>query len=133
MGLAKFLDEGAADRYPPSEFLQDLDIVVNSTGTGTLGRVGIYRSADNADRLPVVPDSHVTTMRISSLLDAFYIYIYLKHSQAHLESMGEGSTNQKELKPYALAGMLVPVPPAGEQRRIVVAAQRTLDKLEEIE
>ena len=133
LGLAKFLDEGAAGRYPQSEFLQDFDIVINSTGTGTLGRVGIYRDADNADELPVVPDSHVTTIRISRLLDAAYIYVYLKHSQAHLESMGEGSTNQKELKPYVLAEMLVPVPPAEEQKRISFVVQHVLNKFDELE
>ena len=43
--------------------MQDKDTVINSTGTGTLGRVGIYRRTDNSREMPVVPDSHVTVIR----------------------------------------------------------------------
>lgn len=118
-------------RYLQSEFLQDFDIVINSTGTGTLGRVGVYRDTDNAEGLPVVPDSHVTTIRVSKQLDPSYIYCFLKHNQAYLESKGEGSTNQKELKPHTLAEMLVPIPPIGEQRKISLATRYVLDKIEE--
>ena len=36
--------------------MQDGDIVINSTGTGTLGRVGFYRATDNYNSLFIVPD-----------------------------------------------------------------------------
>lgn len=47
ISLAQYLDETIIKRYPTDEHMQDGDIVINSTGTGTLGRVGIYRNTDN--------------------------------------------------------------------------------------
>ena len=35
-----------------------------------------------------------------------------------LEKKGEGSTNQKELKPLTLKEMLIAIPPLSEQKRI---------------
>lgn len=66
VGLALYLDETTLSRYPADEYMQDGDVVVNSTGTGTLGRVGFYQTADNRLELPIVPDSHVTVVRGSS-------------------------------------------------------------------
>lgn len=132
LSLAQFLDEETLSRYPQSEYLQNFDIVVNSTGTGTLGRVGFYQVENNPNELPVVPDSHVTTIRVSENLEALYIYSFMKHNQSYLESKGEGSTNQKELKPHALAELLIPIPPAKEQRRIAIAIKRTLEKIKKI-
>ena len=39
--LALFLDERTLGKYPDDEYMQDGDVVINSTGTGTLGRVGL--------------------------------------------------------------------------------------------
>lgn len=121
VGLALYLDETTLSRYPADEYMQDGDVVVNSTGTGTLGRVGFYQMADNRLELPIVPDSHVTVVRGSSNIQAFYLYAYLKANQSKIEKEGEGSTNQKELKPLTLKEMLVPMPPVSEQKRIETA------------
>lgn len=93
-------------------------IVINSTGTGTLGRVGIYRNTDNATGLLIVPDSHVTVIRSFSCISSHYLYAFMKAHQTELEKKGEGSTNQKELKPLTLKEMLIAVPPLSEQKRI---------------
>ena len=76
MGLALWIDDSTTGRYEDDEYMRDGDIVINSTGTGTLGRVGIYRSTDNPAGLPVVSDSHVTVVRVSSHLDPLYFYIH---------------------------------------------------------
>ena len=67
---------------------------------------------------PIVPDSHVTVIRACSSIQKFYLYIFMKANQHKLEKQGEGSTNQKELKPLTLKNMLVPIPPYSEQERI---------------
>lgn len=56
-------------------------------------------------------------------MDPFYIFILLKSLQPTLEKSGEGSTNQKELKPNTLQDILVPIPPIEEQKRICKAIQ----------
>ena len=121
VGLALYLDESTLNRYPTDEYLQDGDVVVNSTGTGTLGRVGFYQIADNRLGLPIVPDSHVAVVRGFRSIQPFYLYAFMKASQRELEKKGEGSTNQKELKPLTLKEMLVPTPPVSEQKRIEAA------------
>ena len=119
MDLALYLDESTLVKYPDDEYLLDKDTVINSTGTGTLGRVGLYTDADNSRKLPIVPDSHVTVIRVLPSLNPIYIYYRLKALQPELEKMGEGSTNQKELKPLSLKKLSMPLPPVSEQNRIV--------------
>ena len=53
LSLALCLDETKLPKYPAEEFMLDNDIVINSTGNGTLGRVGVYRNSDNPDRKPI--------------------------------------------------------------------------------
>ena len=118
VSLAQYLDETALKRYPADEYMQDGDVVINSTGTGTLGRVGIYRNIDNTTGLSIVPDSHVTVIRGFSCINSHYLYAFMKAHQRELEKKGEGSTNQKELKPLTLKEMLIAIPPLSEQKRI---------------
>ena len=59
ISLALYLDESKLCKYPEEEFMRDKDIVINSTGGGTMGRVGFYQNGDNPDNIPIVPDSHV--------------------------------------------------------------------------
>ena len=118
VSLAQYLDETALKRYPADEYMQDGDVVINSTGTGTLGRVGIYRNTDNTTGLSIVPDSHVTVIRGFSCISSQYLYAFMKAHQSELEKKGEGSTNQKELKPLTLKEMLIAIPPLSEQKRI---------------
>ena len=118
LSLAQFLDEETLKKYTEDDFTQNNDIIINSTGTGTLGRVGIYTNKDNPSNLPIVPDSHITTVRVFGELNAKMVFLWLKFNQAYLEDQGEGSTNQKELRPNTLAEMLIPIPPLAEQLRI---------------
>ena len=133
IGLAQFLNENTLGKYPMDEYMQDGDIVINSTGTGTLGRVGFYRAADNHSDFPIVPDSHVTVIRGFRSIQAFYLYIFMKANQSELEKKGEGSTNQKELKPATLKEMLVPIPSIIEQERISTAIINAFSVITEIE
>lgn len=118
MSLAKFLDEKTLGKYPTEEFMQDYDIVVNSTGTGTMGRIGLFRDSDNPGGLPIVPDSHVTIVRLNHSVSIDYLLCCLQYYQPYLEEHGEGSTNQKELKPDTIKNLYVPLPPILEQKRI---------------
>ena len=47
LSLCQLLDESVLGKYSEEEFMLDKDIVINSTGNGTLGRVNIYRDTDN--------------------------------------------------------------------------------------
>ena len=133
VSLAQYLDETTLKHYPSDEYMQDGDVVINSTGTGTLGRVGIYRYTDNTTCLSIVPDSHVTVIRSFSCISSHYLYAFMKAHQSELEKKGEGSTNQKELKPLTLKEMLIAVPPLSEQEHIENAIGSAFSRLAVIE
>ena len=133
IGLALYLDENTLSKYPADEYMQDGDVVINSTSTGTLGRVGLYQIADNRSCLPIVPDSHVTVIRSFKNIQSFYLYAFLKANQSNLEKKGEGSTNQKELKPITLKELLVPMPPITEQKQISATIVRIFSIINTIE
>ena len=93
----------------------------------------ILRIIQNLFGLPIVPDSHVTVVRGFSIIQASYLYAFMKASQSELEKKGEGSTNQKELKPLTLKEMLVPMPPVSEQKRIESAIAKAFSLIATIE
>ena len=123
--LALYLDETILDKYSEQEFMLDGDIVINSTGGGTMGRVGQYHIKDNKQSLPIVPDSHITVIR-SNVVNISYLFFFLKSQQSFLEGKGDGSTNQTELKPIVLKNLLFPLPPLAEQKRIVAKIEELL-------
>lgn len=90
------VDIGAARQqskdYPVELNLQYGDILINSTGAGTLGRVGQF--FDNVVNTTV--DSHVTIVRPQKNCIC-YLGLILKSLQSELMDMGVGSTNQTEL------------------------------------
>ena len=133
MELALFLDEINLGKYSEFEFMQNGDTVINSTGTGTLGRVGIFFEEDNPRGLKIVPDSHVTVIRGAKELEPYYVYSFLKLNQSRLEKMGEGTTNQKELKPISIKQLMIPVPPYEEQKRIVAKIEELFAQVDAIE
>ncbi|MFE2968605.1 restriction endonuclease subunit S [Streptomyces sp. NPDC059340] len=94
------------------------DVLLNSTGTGTIGRSCIF----NEDREYMV-DGHVTVLRADrSKVDPRWIEAMLRSrwGQQHLEShCFTGSTNQVELSRSDLLKTSVPAPGLDEQRRIV--------------
>ena len=117
---AKFLAQNTLKKYADEDFLYYNDIIINSTGTGTLGRVGIYKKEDDIYSIKIVPDSHITTIRtIPSEINAQYIYYFLKFNQLYFENSGVGSTNQKELKPEVISTFLIAIPPLNEQNAII--------------
>ena len=133
IGLALWIDDSTVSRYDDNEYMRDGDIVINSTGTGTLGRVGIYHSSDNPTRIPMVPDSHVTVVRPAKSIVPQYVFFCLKAMQSELEELGEGSTNQKELKPLTIQQLRIPMPPFEEQQTIVQRVLKAFKQLDYIE
>ena len=95
--------------------------MVNSTGTGTLGRVGVFDEGLLGDYPFIVPDSHVAVVRIMQPFESKYVFHLLRseYGQGLIFSKQTGSTNQKELPAKEVALFLVPIPSLGEQRRII--------------
>ena len=126
ISLSKFLDPSVFERYDDDEKIVDGDIIINSTGTGTMGRIGYYSANYNPNNYVLVPDSHVTIVRVSTFLNSKFIKYTVDQYHNYFEKHGEGSTNQKELKPITIQNILIPIPPQSEQIKII----KKIDKLE---
>ena len=81
LGLALYLDEKSITRYSETDNLVQGDIVINSTGGGTMGRVGLYETKVPAGIKGVYPDSHVTVIRSIGNINQHYLYYVLKLNQ----------------------------------------------------
>ena len=125
---ALFLDPATIGSYGEERFLQDGDLLWNSTGLGTLGRMAIYDTSKNEYGLAVA-DSHVTVIRaIPSMVSSEYLFKYFSsHTvQSVIEDKSEGSTKQKELATSTVKSYMVPLPPYEEQLRIVAVANNVI-------
>ena len=118
---AKFIEPKSITSYNDEYFLQDRDLMWNSTGLGTLGRMAIYYTILNPYELAVA-DSHVTVIRpYKTHIVSEYLYYYFASNtvQSVIEDKSDGSTKQKELATKTVKSYLVPLPPFVEQLRIV--------------
>ncbi|WP_346889388.1 restriction endonuclease subunit S [Clostridium sp. UBA1056] len=97
------------------KFLIEGDILINSTGTGTLGRtVQINNINDN-----ITVDTHVTIMRPSKDVNAKFLGYFIRLSESLITSMGKGATNQIELSANDLANIDIYLPEKKVQDKIV--------------
>ena len=118
---AQFIDPDTLSSYGEERILQDGDLMWNSTGLGTLGRMVIYWSSLNPYELAVA-DSHVTVIRaMKKFVMPQYLYYYFTSNtvQSVIEDKSDGSTKQKELATATVKTYLVPIPPLMEQDRII--------------
>ena len=128
---ALFIDPDTIKSYGEERFLQDGDLMWNSTGLGTLGRMAIYTSTENPYGVAVA-DSHVTVIRaMKDYTVSQYLYSYFASNtvQSVIEDKADGSTKQKELATATVKSYLVPLPPYNEQCRIVQRINELFSKL----
>ena len=125
---AQFIEPGSLASYGPERILQDNDLMWNSTGLGTLGRMAIYKIEANPYGLAVA-DSHVTVIRpFKQFVLPEYLYFYFANPtvQKVIEDQADGTTKQKELATVTIKAYLTPIPPLEEQRRILAKLSEVL-------
>ena len=131
LSVAKQITLDSLEKYERIRLLREGDLLWNSTGTGTIGRV--IRLVRPAAKL--VCDSHVTVVRCLEV-DSEYIRTWLRtdHVYGVIEKRATGATNQVELTARMANKQLVPLPPLAEQHRIVAKVDELMvlcDQLEE--
>lgn len=97
------------------KYLQCGDILINSTGVGTVGRVALVKNMHH----PTTADGHVTIVRINkSIADPIYVYYYLYQRQGDIALLAKGSTGQVELSRAAIGGISIDLPDLATQKKI---------------
>ncbi|MBP2658565.1 MAG: restriction modification system specificity protein [Firmicutes bacterium] len=114
-------------------FLRHDDILINSTGTGTIGRVNQW----SYQEIHAVADSHVTVLRVKEeSLNAKYVRYFLSSEagQRYLESVCyTGSTNQIELSKRYLSRLSLPCASRPEQKAIAGILSKVDEAIEAVE
>lgn len=87
------------------KFIKQYDVLINSTGVGTLGRVAQFLD-NNPSSITV--DSHITIVRpnANKIYPLFFGYL-LKSKQTEIENLAQGTTGQTELSRDDLKNMIV--------------------------
>ncbi|WP_394174004.1 restriction endonuclease subunit S [Guptibacillus hwajinpoensis] len=132
---AKFVEESTKEKWKEELFVRQGDVLLNSTGTGTIGRANVI----NHNLENYVIDSHVTLIRTNKeLLNPFYFKNYLEFypNQQKLAALCfTGSTNQVELSKTQLLDFPLLTPPIKEQNKIAAilsSVDNAIEKTEEI-
>ena len=131
---ARFLAPTTICKWNEKYKLRNGDILVNSTGTGTVGRATVFNESYLGAYPFVVPDSHISVIRTVKEIESQYIYYFISAptTQQYLEEHLTGSTNQKELYIGVLEDLIVALPSQKEQVQIVKHVRKMFEYLNSI-
>lgn len=87
------LNDCSKKAVPAERILKKYDVLINSTGTGTAGRVAQLFDAEE----PMTIDGHMILIRPTVEIDPIYYGYAVKAHQAEIELLAEGSTGQTEI------------------------------------
>ena len=115
----------AQKSVPQDKILRKDDILINSTGTGTAGRIAQIEKTSQ----PTTVDGHMIIVRANEKIDPLYLGYALKGQQPNIEAMAEGSTGQTEINRNRLCNEIFIQYPSdmNEQKKIANTLQR-IDK-----
>jgi type I restriction enzyme S subunit len=100
-----------AKPIPPEKQIRFGDVLINSTGVGTLGRVAqVYTSLESC-----TVDTHVTIARAAPDIDLDFYGCCLLGNQEVFERLGVGATGQTELSRNSIASIELVMPPSALQ------------------
>lgn len=94
------------------------DVLLTSTGLGTIGRAALFMSEEK-----VTVDNHVTIIRTKEALNGGFLTAFLnsKFGKAWTDFGTTGSTGQLELAKGRISELIIPLPPSHVQESIGTA------------
>ncbi len=87
------LNDCTKKKIPIEKMLKRYDVLINSTGTGTAGRVAQLFNVTK----PMTIDGHMILMRPTNEIESIFYGYALKAHQTEIELLAEGSTGQTEI------------------------------------
>jgi type I restriction enzyme S subunit len=134
--VARYINDESIENYQPERFIEDDDILWNSTGTGTVGRANVVAGIKPNT---MVADSHVTVIRPAKVYSRF-IWCFLmapgiqkRIAPDHEHSLVSGSTKQVELNTSSVLSVVTPLAPIKEQHRIVAKVDELMALCDQLE
>lgn len=115
------LNDVTKRRVPENKILRINDVLVNSTGVGTAGRVAQITKIN--EQLTV--DGHMIILRPNQSIDPVFYGYLVKANQYKIEQLAEGSTGQTEINRDRLLNEIIcQIPPVEDQITIAYQLRR---------
>lgn len=131
--FAKTVNVNWLNKQNKNLFTKDGDILINSTGEGTVGRA-IFITKEYEGFLY---DSHMLLLRLErKIVDSRYVYYFLNSTRGQkllLEILGAQATKQVELGIGNLKNIKIPLPPLKTQRKIVEKLDKQMEALKGVQ
>jgi type I restriction enzyme M protein len=110
--------------------LEKGDILINSSGVGTAGRVTLFDLEGT-----YVVDSHVTILRPNKekVLPDFILQSLAKIGFKNIEAMAMGQSGQIELSITTIQNIKIPLPQLSEQKKIVSQIEKLEEKINQLQ
>lgn len=108
--------------------VEENDLLINSTGDGTIGRVAVYDRS-----FPAVVDGHITIVRFKDADLAWYVAAYLlsDEGQNQLYRYNNGSSGQVEIYPQDIARIWIPPKKPQQMKKIAAKLREACKKHDE--
>lgn len=112
------LNDVTKKKIPEDKLVRDNDILINSTGVGTAGRIAQIFSVPE----PTTVDGHMIIVRPDTKkINPIYLGYIMKAQQSLIENLQEGSTGQTELNRQRLLDEIVIVYPESRKDQEEIA------------
>lgn len=119
------LHDNSAKKAPEDKMIRDFDVLINSTGAGTAGRVAqIWHVPE-----PTTLDGHMILMRPTDEIDPLYYGYAIKAFQTQIEGFAEGSTGQTEINKRRLQDeVVIRFPVSQDEQKTIGRMLKVIDE-----
>ena len=119
------LHDTAKKKVPVEKYVRENDILINSTGAGTAGRIAQINDVPTTTTV----DGHMIIIRSNEKVSQKYLGYALKAHQYEVLQLDEGSTGQTELnRERLLDEIIISYPDSIEEQDKIVSLLENIDK-----
>lgn len=112
-------------KVPPERYVKPDDILINSTGAGTAGRIAQIEDVPSATTI----DGHMTLIRSNGKVTQKFLGYALKAHQWEVLQLDEGSTGQTELnRDRLLDEIMINYPVSFDEQNAIVDTLESIDR-----
>lgn len=112
-------------KVPPERYVKPDDILINSTGAGTAGRIAQIEDVPSATTI----DGHMTLIRSNGKVTQKFLGYALKAHQWEVLQLDEGSTGQTELnRDRLLDEIIINYPVSFDEQNAIVGTLESIDR-----